>query len=280
MKRFHRLLTASVTPENCHTLSAMELEAVARGSAACCHILRRDTDTALLLSAIWKEGLKRLSHCKSQDCAANLDTAQLRGAMWNVLTLYRIAYGPYADICGHDDDRKYDYLASILTDEAMGRYREENFASTPENQSLILHIGAELCCYVTTEDLEGEEILTFATETAADWKRIMAQTPAPWNPEQERRWMLMAEGLETCECITGQSDTALPHAAALTTPDGLASLCAILARRSNDSKALNDACTILAQKLTTPSRSHTASLLQGLNTLYLLTQANIDLDFE
>lgn len=90
--------------------------------------------------------------------------------------------------------------------------------------------------------------------------------------------MLMAEGLETCECITGPSDTALPHAAVLTTPDGLASLCTILARRSNDSKALNDACNALAQKLTSPDRSITASLLQGLSTLYLLTQGNIALN--
>ena len=278
MKRFHGLLTAGVTPENCHTLSAMELEAVARGSAACCHILHRDQDTALLLSAIWKEGLKRLSHCESSGSAADLDTARLRDAMWNVLALYRIAYGPDADVCGHSEDGKCDYLASVLTDEALGRYREGSFGATAEDQSLILHTGAELCCYVTAEDLEGEEILTFAAETASGWKRTMARTPAPWNPEQERRWMLMAEGLETCECITGPSDTALPHAAALTTPEGLASLCTILARRSNDSKALNDACNALAQKLTTPDRPLTASLLQGLSTLYLLTQGNIALN--
>ena len=166
--------------------------------------------------------------------------------MWNVLALYRIAYGPDADVCGHSDDGKCDYLASVLTDEALGRYREGSFGATAEEQSLILHTGAELCCYVTAEDLEGEEILTFAAETAAGWKRTMARTPAPWNPEQERRWMLMAD--------------------------------TILARRSNDSNALNDACNALAQKLTSPDRPLTASLLQGLSTLYLLTQGNIALN--
>ena len=238
-------------------LTGRGLEAAARG---CCAWLQGfsgtdpDLDAAAreLLGNIWDEGFR----------AAILVGFPNTEALYAVLALYRIAYGPTIAASDYSLAEQCDAFASSLLEHAAGRH---SALDGREDDTILMHVAANLYCYVVPEDLEDDDIVEPLRTIAGRWKEDRS---APVDLLLQR---LCA--LEAADGLFGEWRPALPPASAVASPEGLSALVRILARRLDDPAALAEACAALEQQLSlSPDISAAASLLEGLGALRMLTE--------
>ena len=239
-------------------LTGRGLEAAARG---CCAWLQgfAGTDPALdtaareMLGNIWDEGLRR---------AATLVGFPNTESLHAVLALYRIAYGPTVAASDYSLAEQCDAFASSLLEHAAGRH---SALDGREDDTILMHVAANLYCYVVPEDLEDDDIVEPLRTIAGRWKEDRS---APVDLLLQR---LCA--LEAADGLFGEWRPALPPASAVASPEGLSALVRILARRLDDPAALGEACAALERQLSlSQDISTAASLLEGLGALRMLTE--------
>ena len=259
-------------------LTGRGLEAAARG---CCAWLQGFTgaepalDAAVreMLGNIWDEGLRRaatlvdtpgresfhVSDTDSTVCFPNTES------LYAVLALYRIAYGPTVPASDYSLAEQCDALASSLLEHAAGRH---SALDGREDDTILMHVAANLYCYVVPEDLEDDDIVESLRTIAGRWKEDRS---APVELLLQR---LCA--LEAADGLFGEWRPALPPASAVASPEGLSALVRILARRLDDPAALAEACAAL-ERLSLDI-SAVASLLEGLGALRMLTEERVVLN--
>ena len=256
-------------------LTGRGLEAAARG---CCAWLQGFTgaepalDAAVreMLGNIWDEGLRRaatlvdtpgresfhVSDTDSTVCFPNTES------LYAVLALYRIAYGPTVPASDYSLAEQCDALASSLLEHAAGRH---SALDGREDDTILMHVAANLYCYVVPEDLEDDDIVESLRTIAGRWKEDRS---APVELLLQR---LCA--LDAADGLFGEWRPALPPASAVASPEGLSALVRILARRLDDPAALAEACAALERQLSlSPDISAVASLLEGLSAMRMLME--------
>ena len=256
-------------------LTGRGLEAAARG---CCAWLQGFTgaepalDAAVreMLGNIWDEGLRRaatlvdtpgresfhVSDTDSTVCFPNTES------LYAVLALYRIAYGPTVPASDYSLAEQCDALASSLLEHAAGRH---SALDGREDDTILMHVAANLYCYVVPEDLEDDDIVESLRTIAGRWKEDRS---APVELLLQR---LCA--IEAADGLFGEWRPALPPASAVASPEGLSALVRILARRLDDPAALAEACAALERQLSLSlDLFAVASLLEGLGALRMLTE--------
>ena len=229
-----------------------------------------------MLGNIWDEGLRRaativdipgresfhVSDTDSTVCFPNTES------LYAVLALYRIAYGPTVPASDYSVAEQCDALASSLLEHAAGRH---SALDGREDDTILMHVAANLYCYVVPEDLEDDDIVESLKTIAGRWKEDRS---APVDLLLQR---LCA--LEAADGLFGEWRPALPPASAVASPEGLSALVRILARRLDDPAALAEACVALERQLSlSPDISAVASLLEGLGALLMLTEEGVVLN--
>lgn len=229
-----------------------------------------DAAARKMLGNIWDEGLRRaativdipgresfhVSDTDSTVCFPNTES------LYAVLALYRIAYGPTVPASDYSLAEQCDALASSLLEHAAGRH---SALDGREDDTILMHVAANLYCYVVPEDLEDDDIVESLRTIAGRWKEDRS---APVDLLLQR---LCA--LEAANGLFGEWRPALPPASAVASPEGLSALVRILARRLDDPAALAEACAALERQLSlSPDLSAAASLLEGLGALRMLTE--------
>ena len=126
-------------------------KAAARGCCAWLHGFSGtdpDLDAAAreLLGNIWDEGFR----------ATTLVGFPNTEALYAVLALYRIAYGPTVAASDYSLGEQCDALASSLLEHAAGRH---SALDGREDDTILMHVAANLYCYVVPEDLEDDDIV-------------------------------------------------------------------------------------------------------------------------
>ena len=239
-------------------LTGRGLEAAVRG---CCAWLQGfagtdpDLDAAAreLLGNIWDEGLRR---------AATLVGFPNTEALYAVLALYRIAYGPTVAASDYSLAEQCDALASSLLEHAAGRH---SALDGREDDTILMHVAANLYCYVVPEDLEDDDIVESLRTIAGRWKEDRSA--------YVDLFLQRLCALEAADGLFGEWRPALPPASAVASPEGLSALVRILARRLDDPAALAEACAALERQLSLSlDLSAVASLLEGLGALRMLTE--------
>ena len=220
-----------------------------------------------MLGNIWDEGLRRaativdipgresfhVSDTDSTVCFPNTES------LYAVLALYRIAYSPTVPASDYSLAEQCDALASSLLEYAAGRY---SALDGREDDTILMHVAANLYCYVVPEDLEDDDIVESLRTIAGHWKEDRS---APVDLLLQR---LCA--LEAADGLFGEWRPALPPASAVASPEGLSALVRILARRLDDPAALAETCAALERQLSLSlDISAATSLLEGLSALRL-----------
>ena len=220
-----------------------------------------------MLGNIWDEGLRRaativdipgresfhVSDTDSTVCFPNTES------LYAVLALYRIAYGPTVPASDYSLAEQCDALASSLLEHAAGRH---SALDGREGDTILMHVAANLYCYVVPEDLEDDDIVESLRTIAGRWKEDRSASVD--------LFLQRMCALEAADGLFGEWRPALPPASAVASPEGLSALVRILARRLDDPAALAEACTALERQLSLfPDISAAASLLEGLSALRL-----------
>lgn len=241
-------------------LTGRGLEPAARGCCAWLHGFSGtdpDLDAAAreLLGNIWDEGFR----------AATLVGFSNTEALYAVLSLYRIAYGPTVAASDYSLAEQCDALASSLLEHAVGRHSAFDGC---EDDTILMHVAANLYCYVVPEDLEDledDDIVESLRSIAGRWKEDRSASVD----------LLLRRlcAIEAADGLFGEWRPALPPASAVASPEGLSALVRILARRLDDPAALAEACAALERQLSLSlDLSAVASLLEGLGALRMLTE--------
>ena len=229
-----------------------------------------------MLGNIWDEGLRRsatlvdipgresfhVSDTDSTVCFPNTES------LYAVLALYRIAYGPTVPASDYSLAEQCDALASSLLEHAAGRH---SALDGREGDTILMHVAANLYCYVVPEDLEDDDIVESLRTIAGRWKEDRSASVD----------LLLQRlcALEAANGLFGEWRPALPPASAVASPEGLSALVRILARRLDDPAALAEACAALERQLSlSPDISAVASLLEGLGALRMLTEEGVVLN--
>ena len=223
-----------------------------------------------MLGNIWDEGLRRaativdipgresfhVSDTDSTVCFPNTES------LYAVLALYRIAYGPTVPASDYSVAEQCDALASSLLEHAAGRH---SALDGREDDTILMHVAANLYCYVVPEDLEDDDIVESLRTIAGRWKEDHSASV--------NLFLQRLCALEAADGLFGEWRPALPPASAVASPEGLSALVRILARRLDDPAALAEACAALERQLPlSQDLSAAASLLEGLGALRLLTE--------
>ena len=253
-------------------LTGRGLDAAARG---CCAWLQGfagaepalDAAAREMLGNIWEEGLRRaativdipgresfhVSDTDSTVCFPNTES------LYAVLALYRIAYGPTVPASDYSLAEQCDALASSLLEHAAGRH---SALDGREDDTILMHVAANLYCYVVPEDLEDDDIVESLRTIAGRWKEDRSASVD--------LFLQRMCALEAADGLFGEWRPALPPASAVASPEGLSALVRILARRLDDPAALAEACAALERQLPlSQDLSAVASLLEGLSVLRL-----------
>ena len=180
-------------------LTGRGLDAAARGCCAWLHGFSGtdpDLDAAAreLLGNIWDEGFR----------AATLVGFPNTEALYAVLALYRIAYGPTVAASDYSLAEQCDALASSLLEHAAGRH---SALDGREDDAILMHVAANLYCYLVPEDLEDDDIVESLRTIAGRWKE---ERSAPVDLLLQR---LCA--LEAADGLFGEWRPALPPASAV-----------------------------------------------------------------
>ena len=245
-------------------LTGRGLDAAARGCSAWLQGFAGaepalDAAAREMLGNIWDEGLRRTATLVGFPNTESLNA---------VLALYRIAYGPTVSASDYSPAEQCDALASSLLEHAAGRHSD---IDGREDDTILMHVAANLYCYVVPEDLEDDDIVESLRTIAGRWKEDRSA------PEDLLLQRMCA--LEAADGLFGEWRPALPPVSAVTSPEGLSALVRILARRLDDPAALAEACAALERQLSlSPDISSVASLLEGLGALRMLTEEGVVLN--
>ena len=185
-------------------LTGRGLEAAARGCCAWLHGFSGtdpDLDAAAreLLGNIWDEGFR----------AATLVGFSNTEALYAVLSLYRIAYGPTVAASDYSLAEQCDALASSLLEHPVGRHSAFDGC---EDDTILMHVAANLYCYVVPEDLEDDDIVESLRSIAGRWKEDRSASVD----------LLLRRlcAIEAADGLFGEWRPALPPASAVASPEG------------------------------------------------------------